>query len=241
MPDRSAHKTGTLYLIPSSLGNADVNVFLPGYVLKIIRSLDQFVVENEKTARQFLKLCNITLAQQQLVMHELDKHAGKIAPEILNGLLSGKNVGLLSDAGCPGVADPGAEVIMMAHKKNITVVPLVGPSSLLLALMASGLNGQRFCFYGYLPKEKSERIAAIKKAEIESSQKKQTQLFIETPYNNNRLLADLLSVCHSETLLCVASNITLPDEYIYTNRIAEWKKLRIGMDKQPTVFLMLAI
>jgi 16S rRNA (cytidine1402-2'-O)-methyltransferase len=242
LPDSSSQKTGTLYLIPSSLGNDDPQIFIPNSVLEIIKSLDEFIVENEKTARQFLKSCSITIPQSQLIIHELDKHDAKFSQHhFLNSLLAGKNMGLMSEAGCPGVADPGAEVVNEVHKKNIRVVPLVGASSILLALMASGLNGQQFCFHGYLPKEKNERTASLKKLEKESQQKNQTQIFIETPYRNNQMFDDILSSCEGKTLLCVAADLTLQTEFVKTKTISEWKKNKIDLNKKPTVFLILKL
>ena len=239
MPDSNL-KSGILYLLPSSLGNENVTVFLPEHVIAVIKTLDEFIVENEKTARQFLKTCNITIPQSQLIIHELNKHSDRFTDDyFLDGLLKGKNIGLLSEAGCPGVADPGAEVVAAAHKKNIKVVPLVGPSSLLLALMASGLNGQQFAFNGYFPKEKNERIAVLKKLETESQRKNCTQIFIETPYRNNQLLADMLSSLSGETKICLAADVTLPSEFIKTKTVTQWKRDLPDLNKRPCVFLML--
>lgn len=240
MPDSSLQK-GILYLLPTTLGNENVNVFLPEHVISVIHSLDEFIVENAKTARQFLKLCHIPKVQAQLTVHELDKHALKFRqPEFLDGLIKGNNVGLMSEAGCPGIADPGAEVVALAHKKNIKVVPLTGPSSLFLALMASGLNGQQFYFHGYLPKERNECIAAIKKMEQHSQKNNCTQIFIETPYRNNQLLSLLLSSSHSNTRLCVASDLTMPTENVTTLSINDWKKQKMDFNKRPCVFLLLS-
>ena len=193
-PKLSDKKTkGILYLIPTAIGSMQAIDYLPQTVIEIIHSLDEFIVENSKSARQFLKHCHIPTPQQQLTIHELNKHEGNVfEASFFSNLLSGKNVGLLSEAGCPAVADPGALIVAEAHKLQIKVVPLTGPSSILLALMASGLNGQQFAFNGYLPKEKTERFAAIKKAEKDSAQRRQTQIFIETPYRNNALFDDLL-------------------------------------------------
>lgn len=231
---------GTLFLIPTTLGGMDVDLILPAKVLQIIKGLDEFIVENSKSARQFLKLCNIDTPQQQLIIHELNKHEqNAFEKSFFENLLKGKNVGLLSEAGSPAVADPGATIVQQAHKQNIKVVPLTGPSSLLLALMASGLNGQNFCFHGYLPKEKDERKSFLKKIENDSSQKKQTQLFIETPYRNNVLLADILNMCNNETQLCIAANITLETEFIQTKKIVDWKKNYPDLSKSYVVYLIL--
>lgn len=239
MPEASL-TTGTLYLIPTTLGNDDVKVFLPEHVINIIDSLDEFIVENAKTARQFLKQCSISKPQSQITVHELDKHASKFnQQEFFDSLLKGKNVGLMSEAGCPGIADPGAEVVAIAHQKSIKVVPLTGPSSILLALMASGLNGQQFYFHGYLPKEKGECIAAIKKMEQHSQKNNCTQIFIETPYRNQQLFQLLIETCQQQTKLCLAADINLSSEQIKTKTIAQWKKEKPDLNKKPCVFLVL--
>ncbi len=239
-PENSGNP-GTLYLIPTTLGSTFPEAILPADVLQQIRQLDEFIVENEKTARQFLKLCKTEIPQQQLLIHELDKHQSNVFEKyFFENLLKGKNIGLMSEAGCPAVADPGAQIVAEAHRRNIQVVPLTGPSSLLLALMASGLNGQQFAFLGYLPKEKEERKMFIKKIEKESAQKRQTQIFIETPYRNNALLSDLLHSCNNETRLCIATDLTLPAESIRTKKILDWKKNVPDLNKRFVVFLFLA-
>lgn len=241
-PHLSDKKTkGILYLIPTAIGSIQAIDYLPQTVIEIIHSLDEFIVENSKSARQFLKHCNIPTPQQQLIIHELNKHDGNVfETSFFSNLLSGKNVGMLSDAGCPAVADPGALIVAEAHKLQIKVVPLSGPSSILLALMASGLNGQQFAFYGYLPKEKTERINAIKKAEKESAQRSQTQIFIETPYRNNALFDDFLNNLQPSTRLCIASALQCENEKIKTQRISEWKKQKPELNKHPVVWLFLA-
>lgn len=237
----SAHKTGTLYLIPVTLGESAIDFVIPPEVKKIIHSLDEFIVENEKSARQFLKACSTPVPQSQFLFHVIEKHNPVQENKLFfQSLLQGKNIGLMSEAGVPAVADPGAAIVKMAHEQKIKVVPLTGPSSILLALMASGLNGQQFCFHGYLPIEKQERMATIKKIEKESAQKNQTQLFIETPYRNNQLLADLVNSCAGSTLLCVATDISLITEKITTQRISDWKKSSVDLHKKPTVFLLLS-
>lgn len=233
---------GSLYLIPCSLGESEMNYILPAQVQSIIFSLDEFIVENEKSARKFLKEVGITIPQSQLIIHEIDKHNTLFNyGELLKSCETGKNIGLLSEAGVPAVADPGALVVKRAHEKNIRVVPLVGPSSILLALMACGMNGQQFCFHGYLPKDKDALTQKIKFLEKESQQKNQTQIFIETPYRNNQLLSEVLKACDTQTLLCVATDITLASEKIITKKIIDWKKAIPDLSKKPTVFLMLKV
>lgn len=239
MPEASL-TTGTLYLIPTTLGNDDVKIFLPEHVINIIDTLDEFIAENAKTARQFLKQCNISKPQSQITVHELDKHATMFnQPELLDSLLKGKKVGLMSEAGCPGIADPGAEVVAIAHQKNIKVVPLTGPSSILLALMASGMNGQQFYFHGYLPKVKGVCMAAIKKMEQHSQKNNCTQIFIETPYRNHQLFQLLIETCQPQTKLCLATDISMNAEQIQTKTILQWRKEKPELNKKPCVFLVL--
>jgi len=199
-----------------------------------------YIVENEKTARKFLKLAGLKIPQSALKIHDYGKHArdkGNMN-DFFDGLTQGKNVGLMSEAGCPGVADPGASIVARAHQLGIKVVPLVGPSSILLALMASGFSGQKFAFHGYLPIDKIERAKEIKSLELQSGREKQTQIFIETPFRNNQLLAELLKTCKPSTLLCIASNMTAPDESIQSFTIAEWRKRKDDFHKRPTIFLL---
>ncbi|MDH4216251.1 MAG: SAM-dependent methyltransferase [Gallionella sp.] len=236
-----AAKSGTLYLIPCTLGDTPAAQVLPQHVIEIARKLQHFVVEQPKTARQFLSALKPEHPIQTLHFSSLNEHtghgelAGLLAP-----LLAGQDVGLISEAGCPGIADPGADLVNLAHKHDVRVVPLVGPSSILLALMASGLNGQRFAFHGYLPIENEERKSTIMALETESMRRKQTQLFIETPYRNEKLFGALLAYCSPQTLLCVATDITLPDEQIQTHSIAQWKSLPAPqLNKRPTLFLLL--
>ncbi len=228
----------SIYLIPSSLGSDDVKLYLPQGTIDIIHSLKYFIVENEKTARQFLKTCAIPTPQSELNISVLDKHNTPDYNNLLVPALKGNDIGLLSEAGCPGVADPGAGVVKAAYANNIVVMPLVGPSSLLLALMASGMNGQSFCFHGYLPIDAEERARKIKLLEKDSISRNQTQLFIETPYRNNQLLKELLIQCDSNTRLCIACNLTMPDQYIATKKISAWKKDLPDLNKKPTVFLI---
>lgn len=241
LPEKEITSPGILYLIPTTLGTATVEAVLPPAVIQQIKLLDEFIVENSKSARQFLKACAIEIPQSQLIIHELDKHNSSVFEKVFfENLLKGKNVGLMSEAGCPAVADPGAHIVAEAHRRNIKVVPLTGPSSILLSLMASGLNGQQFAFLGYLPKEREERKTFIKKIEKESIQKRQTQIFIETPYRNNSMLNDLLNTCNNETRLCIAADITLETESVKTKRVFDWKKNIPDLHKKFVVFLFLA-
>lgn len=229
----------TLFLIPSTLGAEDVSGFLPEGTLTIIRSLRYFIVEDAKTARAFLKTCNIPTPQAELDIRVLDKHEPhQDLNDLLSGLLNGNNVGVLSEAGCPGVADPGAKIVAEAHRRGYTVKPLTGPSSLLLAIMASGLEGQRFCFHGYLPIDKGERMKKIQRLEEYARGRKETQLFIEAPYRNNQLMTDLLQYLSGETRLCIAADITTADESIRTLKVKDWKKQKPELHKRPVVFLI---
>lgn len=230
---------GKLYLIPTTLGESDPMDVLPQTVKRAIDFIDYYIVENEKTARKSIKVVHPEKKQPDLKLSLLNKHtdakehAAMIAP-----CLQGINVGLMSEAGCPGVADPGAAIVKIAHEKGIQVVPLVGPSSILLALMGSGMNGQSFAFNGYLPIEKSEKKTALKNLEKLSSDKNQSQLFIETPYRNNKLLEDILQALQPNTHLCIACDITLPTEYIKTFRVADWKKIKVDLHNRPCIFII---
>lgn len=230
---------GTLYLIPTTLGDTAVEAVMPASVKDVINIVDEFIVEDERSARRYLKKAGITKPLDTLVLHALNKHT---RPEDVAGYLSaidkGKNVGVVSEAGCPGIADPGADVVKIAHRKGIKVVPLVGPSSILLALMASGFNGQSFAFHGYLPKERGERIRKLKELERTAQQKDQTQLFIETPFRNQHLLEDIVTSCSPSTPLCIACDLTLPTELVRTQTIAEWKKQLPDLNKRPAIFLI---
>lgn len=233
---------GTLYLIPVTLGDDNIDQVLPVNVLSIARRIETFVVENEKTARHFLSTIKTNKPVRELQLLTLNEHTlDKALPELLQPLLSGKDVGLMSDAGCPGIADPGAKLAELAHRKGIRVMPLVGPSSILLALMASGLNGQSFRFLGYIPADKAARILRLKDIEKLSAKLQETQIFIETPYRNQHLLEDILAHCQAATRLCIACDISLADEFIKTLTIAEWKRNPLpDLHKKPTVFLLLA-
>jgi 16S rRNA (cytidine1402-2'-O)-methyltransferase len=230
---------GILYLIPTTLGDtAETADVIPVKINTIINQIDEYIVENEKSARHYLKKIGIKKPLQEIILHPLNQHtASQEISGYLKSIAEGKNIGIISEAGCPGVADPGAEVVAIAHTRNIKVVPLVGPSSILLSLMASGFNGQSFTFHGYLPKERGERIKKLKELE-KAAQKQQTQLFIETPYRNMHLLEDMLSTCDGATKLCIACDITLPTEFIKTKRMTEWKKQLPDINKKPTIFLI---
>jgi 16S rRNA (cytidine1402-2'-O)-methyltransferase len=230
---------GKLYLIPTTMGDCDPMDVLPQTVKRTIDFIDHYIVENDKTARKSIKEVNPEKKQSELVLFTLNKRTEvKEHLDFIKPLLEGKSMGLMSEAGCPGVADPGAVIVKLAHEKGIQVVPLVGPSSILLAMMASGMNGQSFTFHGYLPIEKDEKRASFKNLEKTSFEQNQSQIFIETPYRNNKLLEDLLQTLHPETHLCIATDITLPTEYIKTKKIAAWKKETIDLHKRPTIFII---
>jgi 16S rRNA (cytidine1402-2'-O)-methyltransferase len=230
---------GKLYLIPTTLGESDPMDVLPQTVKRAIDFIDHYIVENEKTARRFIKAVNAQKVQAELKISLLNKHTEVSEHNaMIKPCLEGINVGLMSEAGCPGVADPGAVIVKIAHEKGIQVVPLVGPSSILLAMMASGMNGQSFAFNGYLPIDKSDKKSALKNFEKMSSDKNQSQIFIETPYRNNKLLEDILSGLQPNTHLCIAADITLPTEYIKTLRVADWKKTKVDLHNRPTIFII---
>jgi len=233
---------GILYLIPVPLGPTAPQESLPANVLTVIHPLTHFVVEQAKTARAFLKAAGTAKPLQELLLEELNEHTRDAALDrLLEPLRAGHDVGLLSEAGCPAVADPGANLVALAQKENIRVVPLIGPSSLLLALMASGLNGQRFAFQGYLPTKEADRSKTLRELEAESRKRMQTQLFIETPYRNRAMFDAVLQTCQPATRLTVATDLTLPGESVITKTIAQWKKQTPPeIERRPTVFLLLA-
>jgi len=242
---------GTLYLIPNSLGPGALDEVLPASVRETTAQLDYFIAENAKTARAFLKLVSTThplgKPLQEIEIRELNINtAASELPSLIAPLLAGRNAGLVSEAGVPAVADPGADLVRLAHQKNIPVRPLVGPSSILLALMASGLNGQSFAFQGYLPTDSGQRANRLRQLEQRSRQEKQTQIFIETPYRNEAMLDAIANHCTSSTLLTVATDLTLETETVRTQSIQVWKnEITAGrfpdFKKKPTVFLLLAI
>jgi 16S rRNA (cytidine1402-2'-O)-methyltransferase len=230
---------GKLYLIPTTLGEGDPMDVLPQTVKRIVELLDDYIVENEKTARRFIKSIYPEKVQAGLRLSALNKHTEVTEhAKMLQACLEGKNTGLMSEAGCPGVADPGAVIVKLAHEKGIQVVPLVGPSSILLAIMASGMNGQSFAFNGYLPIDKAEKKAALKNLEKLSQDKNQSQLFIETPYRNNKMLEDIIQAVNPSTSVCIATDITLPTEFIKTMRASEWKKTAVDLHNRPTIFIV---
>ena len=231
---------GTLYLIPVTLGNDNISQVLPPDVVKVAQNLDSFVVESEKSARHFLSTIKTTKPVRELTLNLLNEHTlDKDVSAMLAPLLAGKDVGLMSDAGCPGIADPGAKLVELAHQKGIRVVPLVGPSSIILSLMASGLNGQQFAFLGYLPVDKQARNLKLKEIEKRAQTHNETQIFIETPYRNQHMLEAILSTCNANTRLCISSQVSLPDEMIVTKTINGWKKDALpDLHKKLTVFLL---
>ena len=232
---------GTLFLIPTTLGNSALAAIIPQAVLQRVRTLDCFVAENPKTARAYLKQVGTSKPLQELHIATLNEHTPDEAiADIAAPLRAGQDLGVMSEAGCPGIADPGAKLVLYAHQHAIRVIPLVGPSSILLALMASGLDGQRFVFHGYLPVADVDREKALRELEQESRRLKQTQIFIETPYRNQKLLRSILGACASATLLCVAAEITLAGEDIRTMTVAAWKKHPPQLDRRPALFLLLA-
>ena len=231
--------TGKLYLIPTTLGDTAPLEVLPISIKNVIEMTNEFIVENEKSARRFIKQICPKKSQPDLILHPLNKFTDPAdIPSFLNSCLAGGIVGLLSEAGCPAIADPGADVVKIAHEKNIQVRPLVGPSSILLAMMGSGFNGQNFAFNGYLPIDKSERKQTIKRLEKLSFDYNQSQVFIETPYRNNKMLEDLSSVLHPQTQICVACDITLPTEIILTKTARDWKHKKLDLHKKPTIFII---
>jgi 16S rRNA (cytidine1402-2'-O)-methyltransferase len=230
---------GKLYLIPTRLGDNPPLEVLPIAIKKVIEELDYYIVENEKTARRFIKRITPNKSQPSLKLKVLNKYTTDSERNTyLNPCLDGASVGLLSEAGCPAIADPGADIVSLAHQMNIKVVPLVGPSSILLALMGSGMNGQSFTFNGYLPIDKSERKSKIKTLERLSYEQNQAQLFIETPYRNMKMLDDLVSILHPETRLCVACDLTLPTEFIKTLPAKLWKNNKEDFHKRPAIFII---
>lgn len=228
-----------LYLIPTTLGETSVEKVLPADLMKVVSTLQYFVVEHTRTARRHLIKMVPEIVIDNLDFKELNEHSKPFELEaLLEPIRLGFDVGVLSEAGCPGIADPGADLVKLAHQKGIKVVPLVGPSSILLSLMASGFNGQNFAFIGYLPVKPPERAKAIRDIERNSARDKQTQIFIEAPYRNAKLLEDLLSVCSEQTSLCIAVDLTLESEFVVTKTIAAWKKTVPDINKRPAIFLL---
>lgn len=229
-----------LYLIPVTLGDTPIEQVLPAYNKEIILSCKHFIVEEIRTARRFLKAVEKSIDIDSLTFYEMGKHADAARfSQYLAPLRKGENVGVISEAGCPAVADPGADVVAIAQREGLTVVPLVGPSSILMSVMASGFNGQSFAFHGYLPIDSAARSKRLKQLEARSVSEKQTQLFIETPYRNAKLFADVCSACSPKTRLCIAAGITTDKEWIKTRSIKEWKQTGLpDLGKIPAIFLI---
>ena len=229
---------GSIYMIPTTLGDSSIDAVIPKDVQQIIIDTKYFIVENIKTTRRFLKRVEREINIDELHFSILNKHTSPSELDsFLTPALDGNNIGIISEAGCPGIADPGSDVVSIAHSKNLNVIPLVGPSSILLALIASGMNGQNFSFNGYLPKERNLRIRKIKELE-RLANSGFTQIFMETPFRNNHLLEDLLKQCSQETNLCIAANITVENEFIYTKKIGDWKRNIPNLNKRPCMFLL---
>ena len=230
---------GILYLIPNTLGQNNIDNVLPSYNISVAKNLRHFIVENVRSARRFLKMLDRDIVIDDLSFYELNRHTppDRIA-ELLLPIYEGHSMGIISEAGCPAIADPGADVVAIAQRKNIRVVPLVGASSIILSLMASGFNGQSFAFVGYLPIDKKARIQRLKQLESRASSERQTQIFIETPYRNNQLVQDIVATLKPDTLLCIASELTADTESVKTLPIAEWAKQQIDINKRNTIFLI---
>lgn len=232
---------GNLYLIPTTLGEQHPQEVLASSVIDLVEKLDQFVVENERSARRFIKKVAPEKPQSNLIISLLNKHTDPDQfREMLQPCVNGEDIGLLSEAGCPAIADPGADLVRIAHEFGIRVVPLVGPSSILLAMMASGLNGQSFAFNGYLPIDKYERRTALKQWEKISAEKQQSQIFIETPYRNQKLLEEMVLNLQPTTLLCLATDLTLSTEWVKTMQISHWKSNKTDIHNRPTIFILQA-
>ncbi len=231
---------GNIYLLPVTLGDTPIENVLPEKNRQQMNQINYYVVENVRSARRFLSSAGIERPIRELIFFELNKHTpeGKI-PEFIKPVFEGEHLGIISEAGCPGIADPGTEIVKLAHENNIKVIPLSGPSSILMALMASGLNGQSFAFNGYLPIDSAKRNKEIKKLENRSKSEKQSQIFMETPYRNNQLLKNLVQVCQPCTYLCIAADISLKTEYIKTQQISEWKQEIPDLHKRPAIFILL--
>lgn len=231
---------GKLYLIPCGLGGENERVIIPEQTKAIAGELDEFIVERDKTARHFLKRIDYPKPLNDLILHTLNKHSSREeVSTFLNACAQGKSVGIISEAGCPAVADPGAVVVAQAHELGIEVIPLIGPSSILLALMASGMSGQSFVFHGYIPKERFARVKFIKQMEHDGRAKRQTQIFMETPFRNNPLRDELLNTLNPKTKLCIACNIATPGQRINTKSVYEWKQHVPDLHKKPTVFVIM--
>lgn len=238
-PDKGLSMDNALYLIPVTLGDTPIESVLPPHNREVILNIRHFIVEDIRSARRFLKKVDKAIDIDTLSFYPLNKHT---SPDDISGylapLLAGNPVGVISEAGCPAVADPGADVVAIAQRKGLKVVPLVGPSSIILAVMGSGFNGQSFAFHGYLPIDSAERSKKLKMLEQRAYAEDQTQLFIETPYRNNKMLEDILVQCRPQTRLCIAANLTCDGEYLKTKTIQEWKKKKPDLSKLPCIFLL---
>lgn len=232
----------SLYLIPVTLGDTPIERVLPAYNKEIILSIRHFIVEEVRTARRFLKQVDRNINIDELTFYPMGKHAdAALFSKYLDALRKGEDMGVISEAGCPAVADPGADVVAIAQREGHKVVPLVGPSSILLAVMGSGFNGQSFAFHGYLPIAPADRAKRLKQLESRSAAEHQTQLFIETPYRNHKIIADILATCNPRTKLCIASGLTTDKEYICSKTIKEWKQTTLpDLNKIPTIFAIYA-
>jgi 16S rRNA (cytidine1402-2'-O)-methyltransferase len=232
---------GKLFLIPNLLSTGTINTVLPCNIKETVDQIEYFFAEDLRTARRFLSELKVSKKIEDLKFYKVDKDtSSEEVRDFFKQIPDGKNIGVVSEAGCPCIADPGSLAVYEAHQLGMEVVPIVGPSSILLALIASGLNGQSFVFHGYLPIEKDDRSKAIKSIEKDSLQKKQTQIFMETPYRNNKLLEEVIKVCSQETKLCIASNLTASDQFIKTQTIKNWKNNIPDLNKRPSIFLLLA-
>jgi len=237
-PASSRPAEGKLYLIPSFLGEDNKSI-IPDQVKEMVGMLDEFIVENAKTARRYLRAIGFTKNfDTEVVINEIDKHGENIAPKLLANISKGKNIGIISEAGNPCIADPGHELVRYAHSRSIQVVPLVGPSSILLALIASGMNGQQFTFHGYLPIQSADRMKKIRQLEEIARRHNITQIFMETPFRNDSLVRDALQVLDGDTKLCIACDLTLPSEFISTKKVADWKKQVPDLHKRYSIFLL---
>ena len=231
--------SGKIYIIPNTLGNVSLDNSIPANTNKIIQNLEIYIVENKKSAIRFIKNICPEKSTSKLKFLTLSKLTDELEiSNYLNPCLNGQSIGLLSDAGCPAIADPGSEIIRMAHERKIKIIPLVGPSSVILGMMSSGMNGQNFAFNGYLPINKLDRKLKLKKLEKRSYVDRQAQIFIETPYRNNSILKELCNILNPNTELCIASDLTLPSERIYTKQICDWKNYKIELNKKPTIFII---
>ncbi len=237
-PASSRPADGKLYLIPSFLGEDNKSI-IPDQVKEMVGTLDEFIVENAKTARRYLRAIGFTKNfDTEVVINEIDKHGENIAPKLLANISKGKNIGIISEAGNPCIADPGHELVRYAHSRGIQVVPLVGPSSILLALIASGMNGQQFTFHGYLPIQSADRMKKLRQLEEIARRHNITQIFMETPFRNDSLVRDALQVLDGDTKLCVACDLTLPTESISTKKVSDWKKQVPDLHKRYSIFLL---